>query len=111
MTAVDEAGHALAPRVPIDRDELPLKRSLISQILSRLTASGQLKAIGPLSSREGCVNTIATLIGEIERAAKTPAEVAEIIAARTSDLSAGENGRHVDAATFTLKTISIRRSR
>ncbi|MGH9933144.1 MAG: PD-(D/E)XK nuclease family protein [Pyrinomonadaceae bacterium] len=87
-TAVDDSGHTLAPRVPIDQEELPLKRSLVSQILARLMATGQLKAIGPLANREGCVNTIATLIGEIERAAKSPAEVAEIIAARTSDLAA-----------------------
>ena len=86
-TAVDDSGHTLSPRVPIDQEELPLKRSLVSQILTRLMATGQLKAIGPLASREGCVNTIATLIGEIERAAKSPAEVAEIIAARTSDLA------------------------
>jgi ATP-dependent helicase/DNAse subunit B len=85
-TAVDDSGHTLAPRVPIDQEELPLKRSLVSQILTRLMIKGQLKAIGPLASREGCVNTITTLIGEIERAAKSPAEVAEIIAARTSDL-------------------------
>ena len=85
-TAVDDSGHPLAPRVPIDQEELPLKRSLVSQILTRLMSKGQLKAIGPLASREGCVNTITTLIGEIERAAKSPVEVAEIIAARTSDL-------------------------
>jgi len=87
-TAVDEqTGDRIAPRVPIDREELPLKRSLVSQILARLTAMGQLKAIGPLAHREGCVNTIATLIGEIERAAKSPVEVAAIIAARRSDLA------------------------
>ncbi|HEV7797770.1 MAG TPA: hypothetical protein VGO73_06430, partial [Pyrinomonadaceae bacterium] len=86
-TAVDEKGHTLSPRVPIDQEELPLKRSLVSQILARLTAMGGLKAIGPLANREGCVNTIATLIGEIERAAKSPAQVAEIIATRTSDLT------------------------
>ena len=85
-TAIDQTSHALAPRVPIDQEELPLKRSLVSQILTRLMATGQLQAIGPLANREGCVNTIATLIGELERAAKSPAEVAEIIAARTSDL-------------------------
>jgi ATP-dependent helicase/DNAse subunit B len=85
-TAVGDSGHTLAPRLPIDQEELPLKRSLVSQILTRLMTNGQLKAIGPLASREGCVNTITTLIGEIERAAKSPAEVAEIIAARTSDL-------------------------
>ncbi|HEV7680764.1 MAG TPA: PD-(D/E)XK nuclease family protein [Pyrinomonadaceae bacterium] len=85
-TAVDDSGHALPTRVPIDQEELPLKRSLISQILARLMATGQLKAIGPLANRDGCVNSIATLIGEIERAAKSPAEVAEIISARISDL-------------------------
>jgi ATP-dependent helicase/DNAse subunit B len=86
-TAVNEAGQKLPPRIPIDQDELPLKRSLVSQILARLLASGQLQAIGPLAKREGCVNTIATLIGEIQRAAKSPAEVAEIIAARLSDFA------------------------
>src|SRR5882724_2050381 len=86
-TAVDEEGRSLSPRLPIDREELPLKRSLISQILTRLLAANRLKALAPLASREGCVNTIATLIGEIERAAKSPAEIAEIIAARAYDLA------------------------
>lgn len=85
-SAVDENGHGLPPRIPIDREELPLQHSLISQILLRLLAADKLKAIAPLARREGCVNTVATLIGEIERAAKTPAELAEIIAARTLDL-------------------------
>ncbi|HYN26612.1 MAG TPA: PD-(D/E)XK nuclease family protein, partial [Pyrinomonadaceae bacterium] len=87
LSAVNETGGRLTPRIPIDRDELPLQRSLISQILARLKAQGQLKAIAPLASREGCVNTIATLIGEIERAAKSPAEVTEIIATRSQDLA------------------------
>ncbi|MGI9166602.1 MAG: hypothetical protein ACR2G5_09480, partial [Pyrinomonadaceae bacterium] len=87
LSAVNETGARLPSRIPIDREELPLQRSLISQILARLKAQGQLKAIGPLAGREGCVNTIATLIGEIERAAKSPAEVAEIIATRTQDLA------------------------
>ena len=86
-TAVNDTGQRLLPRMPIDQEELPLKRSLVSQILARLLAAGQLKAIAPLAGREGCVNTIATLIGEIERAAKSPAEVAAIIAARTADLA------------------------
>lgn len=84
-SAVDEAGRPLPSRVPIDQEELPLKRSLISQILGGLKSSGQLRAIGPLANREGCVNTISTLIGEIERAAKSPAEVAAIIAERGLD--------------------------
>ncbi|HEU4478056.1 MAG TPA: PD-(D/E)XK nuclease family protein, partial [Pyrinomonadaceae bacterium] len=93
-TAFDEAGQKLNPRLPIDQEELPLKRSLVSQILLRLSATGQLKAIGPLARREGCVNTITNLIGEIQRAAKTPADIAEIISARVADLSPGENGPH-----------------
>jgi ATP-dependent helicase/DNAse subunit B len=87
----EHTGDRLAPRVPIDRDELPLMRSLVSQILARLAAMGQLKAIGPLANREGCVNTIATLIGEIERAAKSPTDLADIIAARRSDLTPETN--------------------
>jgi ATP-dependent helicase/DNAse subunit B len=89
-TAVDsQSGNRLAPRLPIDREELPLKRSLISQLLLRLKARGKLKAITPLANREGCVNTLTTLIGEIQRAGKTPAEFAEIVANRVTDFDAG----------------------
>ena len=84
-SAVNSAGQPLAPRLPIDQDELPLKRSLVSQILARLSAAGQLKAIGPLARREGCVNNITSLIGEIERSGKTPNDVAAIVAARAGD--------------------------
>jgi ATP-dependent helicase/DNAse subunit B len=84
--AVDDAGRGMPPRIPIDRDELPLKRSLVSQILMRLLADGKLQAMAPLALREGCINTVTTLLGELQRAARTPAEFAEIIAARTLDL-------------------------
>ena len=73
-------------RTPIDREEFPLKRSLISQILKRLDREKKLKAIGPLAARDGCVNSIVTLIGEIQRAGKTPAELSEIVAQRVDDL-------------------------
>ena len=86
-TAINEQGNGLVPRLPIDREELPLKRSLIAQILARLKTTGRLKAIAPLAGREGCVNTISTLIGEIQRAAKTPEEVTAIIASRTEDFT------------------------
>jgi ATP-dependent helicase/DNAse subunit B len=102
-TAVDEqTGAFLAPLAPIDREALPLKRSLISQLLSRLKAQGKLSAIAPLANREGCVNAIATLIGEIQRAGKTPAEFAEIVANRVQDFATAEgivdeppSGRHL----------------
>ena len=72
----------LASRVPIDREELPLRKSLISQIIKQLSASGQLKAIKPLANREGCVNTIASLIGELQRAGKTAEEFKQAIESR-----------------------------
>src|SRR5262245_12069133 len=84
--AVDEEGKHLPPMLPIDRDELPLKRSLVSQILSQLKGAGKLTAIGPLAGRDGCVNSISTLIGELQRTAKSPSEVSAIIAARSEDL-------------------------
>jgi ATP-dependent helicase/DNAse subunit B len=88
-SAVDENGHNLPPRIPIDRDELPLKRSLISQLLLQLLANNQLKAFAPLATREGCINSISTLLGEIQRAARTPAELADILNARAKDLEKG----------------------
>lgn len=92
-TAIDsQTGNRLPTRLPIDREELPLKRSLISQLLLRLRAQGKLRAIAPLANREGCVNTITTLIGEIQRAGKTSLEFAEIVANRVQDF-AGADGR------------------
>ena len=96
----DETGLPLAPRIAIDREELPLKRSLISQIIRRLARDGKLKAIAPLANREGCINTVATLIGEIQRAARTPAEFDAIIDARARDLYPGDlRDRDSSAAT------------
>ncbi|HEY2962529.1 MAG TPA: PD-(D/E)XK nuclease family protein [Pyrinomonadaceae bacterium] len=88
-SAVDDQGNGLPPRIPIDQDELPLKRSLISQVLLQLQATNKLKAFAPLATREGCVNSVATLLGEIERAARTPAELAEILNARACDVEKG----------------------
>ncbi|MBA3512778.1 MAG: PD-(D/E)XK nuclease family protein [Pyrinomonadaceae bacterium] len=85
LTAVNETGGRLPPSILIDREELPLQRSLISQILARLKAQGELKAIGPLAHSDGCVNTIVKLMGELERAAKSPAELRAIVEERSSD--------------------------
>jgi len=68
-----------------------VKKKSGSQILAQLLASGQLKAIAPLANREGCVNTIATLIGEIERAAKSPVELVRYWD-RIADLDSGSAG-------------------
>jgi ATP-dependent helicase/DNAse subunit B len=72
----------LAPRTPIDREELPLRHSLVSQIIKQLSSAGKLTAIKLLANRDGCVNTVASLIGEIQRAGKTPDEFREAIERR-----------------------------
>jgi ATP-dependent helicase/DNAse subunit B len=91
-SAIDEEnGQPLPPRVAIDREELPLRRSLISQIIKQLSAAGKLKAIRPLANREGCVNTIASLIGELQRAGKTPAEFQTAVDARAGEYGDADN--------------------
>jgi ATP-dependent helicase/DNAse subunit B len=87
----------LAPRIAIDREELPLRRSLISQIIKQLNAAGRLKAIKPLANRDGCVNTVASLIGELQRAGKTPAEFLRVVDEREAE-TATETQRHGAAA-------------
>jgi ATP-dependent helicase/DNAse subunit B len=76
---------ASASAVPIDREELPLRHSLVSQIIKQLADADQLPAIKRLANRDGCVNTIATLIGELQRAGKTPEEFASIVESRAAD--------------------------
>jgi len=89
-SAIDaKTGHAFPPRTSIDREELPLRRTLVAQLLSNLAAAGKLKALTPLVHRDGCVNSIATVIGEIQRAGKTPFEFADIIERRASYLDGG----------------------
>ena len=72
-------------RVPIDREELPLRHSLISQILKQLNAAGRLSGMKSLANRDGCANTIATLIGELQRAGKTPEEFGHVIEDRENE--------------------------
>jgi ATP-dependent helicase/nuclease subunit B len=103
-TAVElETGSPLPTRVAIDREEAPLKRSLVAQLIRHQLDEGRLRAIGPLATREGCVNSVASLIGEIQRAARNPAEFAEIIDSRfrdsTSVLPAAVEDADLPAAT------------
>lgn len=84
--AIDtETGKILPPRVPIDREELPLRKSLVSQIIKQLSAAGRLRAVKPLANRDGCVNTIASLIGELQRAGKTPLEFQKAVEERAAE--------------------------
>jgi ATP-dependent helicase/DNAse subunit B len=84
----------LAPRTPIDREELPLKRSLIAQLVTRLGEDGKLRSFGPLLNRDGFVNTVSKLVGEIQRAARTPEEFKQLIEERSDDkaLAGHESG-------------------
>jgi len=89
--AIDsESGKILPPRVPIDREELPLRKSLISQIIKQLSAAGRLRAVKPLANRDGCVNTIASLIGELQRAGKTPQEFQRAVEERAAEAGIAE---------------------
>jgi ATP-dependent helicase/DNAse subunit B len=84
--AIDgETGKPLVPRVAIDREELPLRRSLISQIIKQLGATGRLRAVKPLANRDGCVNTISSLLGELQRAGKTPEEFQRAVEERAAE--------------------------
>ncbi|HXI23327.1 MAG TPA: PD-(D/E)XK nuclease family protein [Pyrinomonadaceae bacterium] len=74
-------------RTPIDREELPLRHSLVSQIIKQLSSAGKLTAIRPLAYRDGCVNTVASLLGEIQRAGKSPDEFREAIESREAEAS------------------------
>jgi hypothetical protein len=75
----------LLPRVPIDREDLPLRRSLISQIIKQLNSAGRLRGMRTLAHRDGCVNTIATLIGELQRAGKTAEDFRKVVQERDAD--------------------------
>ncbi len=88
---VVESGLALPIRTRIDTDDSHLKKSLLSQIMQRLVSQGELRALGPLAHRDGTVNTIATLIGEIQRAAKSPEKFREIVQSRAADSIPGED--------------------
>src|SRR5258706_4879974 len=99
LGAVDtETGKPLPPRVAIDREELPLRLSLISQIIKQLGAHGRLRAIKPLANRDGCVNTIASLIGELQRAGKTSEEFQNAVEERAAE-SGIEVPRQISSST------------
>src|SRR5207247_2166694 len=81
----------MLPRRNFAQGKRPVRNSLISQIIKRLARDGTLKAIAPLVHSDGCVNTVAKLIGEIQRAAINQAELQIIVDARASDLNPALN--------------------
>ncbi|HEY6329867.1 MAG TPA: hypothetical protein VI756_11065, partial [Blastocatellia bacterium] len=73
----------LLPRTPIDREEFPLKRSLLSRILKELVRSGEIKRIAPLAEHTGCINSVSALLGEIQRAGLNAAGLEAALSARS----------------------------
>ncbi|HYR74412.1 MAG TPA: PD-(D/E)XK nuclease family protein [Pyrinomonadaceae bacterium] len=105
-TVDERAGSQLPPRIAIDREELPLRRSLISQIIKQMAAAGKLKAIRPLANRDGCVNTVASLIGELQRAGKTPEEFLKVVEERETE-NATETQSHRATANARLQDRTV----
>jgi ATP-dependent helicase/DNAse subunit B len=97
-----ESCESLPPRLAIDREDLPVRRTLISQIIKQLGSAGKLKAIRPLAHRDGCVNTVASLIGELQRAGKTPEEFQSIIELRSQDFHANNQRPNVKGQSSQL---------
>lgn len=86
-TAVFDGPNEPVPqRKRIDIEESNYAKSLLSQIMLRLAARGDLNALKPLVQRDGTINTIAELIGEIQRAATSPQGFKDIIERRASDV-------------------------
>ncbi len=102
-----DTGLPVAPRTAIDQQDLPARRSLISQLTTRLARDGKLRAIGPLANREGCLNTIAKLIGEIQRAAKTDSEFSAIVEARARDFYPTLTQESEDSSTLSEHPIPL----
>lgn len=85
-TAIEtETGLPVPSRTSVDTDEFPLHHGLVSQVVRRLAADGKLQAIGRLALTDGGINTLATLIGEIERAAISAGELQRMFEARAVD--------------------------
>lgn len=98
-TAIDTStGDAIDVKILIDTEALPLKQNLISRVIRALSATGRLSA--GVARSDGYVATISSIIGEIERAGRTPQEFAGIVAARRRDLRIPEkstsNIQHID---------------
>ena len=51
----------------------PHQMRAVRQLIKSLAREGKLKASASLAYREGCINSVASLIGEIQRAGKGPA--------------------------------------
>ena len=81
----------LAPRVPIDREDLPLRHSLISQIIKQLAEARHLPAIQRLANRDGCVSTVASLIGELQRAGTSAEEFRNVVESRGLEVQSPES--------------------
>jgi ATP-dependent helicase/DNAse subunit B len=76
---------------PIDREEFPIKRSLISRIMKKLVEAGEIRRLAEVSRLDGCINSVCAVIGEIQRAGLDSAGLQSVLDARAPGfrLSAG----------------------
>jgi ATP-dependent helicase/DNAse subunit B len=78
----DDGRHPLPRRERIDLDARPLQRPLLAQIMAQLAAAGKIPHFGSLAISDGCVASVADLIGEIQRAGKTAGDFRRIVEER-----------------------------
>jgi ATP-dependent helicase/DNAse subunit B len=69
-------------RERIDVDARPLQRPLLAQVMARLSRENKIPHFGTLAVSNGCVASVADLIGEIQRAGKTAGDFSRIVEER-----------------------------
>lgn len=91
-----DSGLPLAPRISIDSEELPLKSTLVAEIIGQLASRGKLRGLGLLANSQGLVANMTSLLGELQRSGKTPDEFLEIVESRQSESAQAEVKRDPD---------------
>lgn len=109
-TAIVREGEAWRPlpkRERIDVDARPLQRPLLSQVMAQLARQGKIPNFGALAVSDGCVASVADLIGEIQRAGKTAGDFQRIVdeRIRRSEESKPEPGGSPDRAPSLTGTV------
>jgi superfamily I DNA/RNA helicase len=75
-------GEPVPHFAPIDTDLRPVQAPLFSRILSRLAEAGELASFGQLARSDGLVQSMVSLVAEIQRAGKTAADFRAVVERR-----------------------------
>lgn len=109
-TAVEaDSRRPLRGRTPIDREEVPLAQSLLGQILKRRAAQGALPMLLPVAASNGCLSSVRRVLGEIQRAGKSPAEFLAIVESRPDLLPGVESGPEKEPFSTPRRQIDLDR--